>query len=155
MFCADIVVMFGTFELAQSILVGEAADQSSAYTMKSKVCAVCGQQFLCGLGSGNKTCWCCDYPPIMPLDFSQNCRCPACLKEIVKEKIAEYLQNITPDNASTAIAKNYVTSSQPIEGIDYYLNEDGQFVLTAWYLLKRGYCCENGCTHCPYGHQKS
>jgi hypothetical protein len=27
----------------------------------------------------------------------------------------------------------------------------GLFVLTATYLRQRGYCCENGCRHCPYG----
>lgn len=36
------------------------------------------------------------------------------------------------------------------EGRDYYM-EDGLFVLTADYLLRRGYCCGNGCRHCPYG----
>jgi hypothetical protein len=33
---------------------------------------------------------------------------------------------------------------------DFYI-EDGKFVLTAKYLLKRGYCCGNLCRHCPYG----
>ncbi len=36
-------------------------------------------------------------------------------------------------------------------GEDYYFNEDGFMVFTAAYLLKRGYCCESGCRHCPYG----
>jgi hypothetical protein len=36
-----------------------------------------------------------------------------------------------------------------IEGVDYYL-ENGLMVLTARFLLKRGYCCGNGCRHCPY-----
>jgi Family of unknown function (DUF5522) len=36
------------------------------------------------------------------------------------------------------------------EGQDYYF-EDGLMVLTARYLLRRGYCCEQGCRHCPYG----
>jgi hypothetical protein len=35
------------------------------------------------------------------------------------------------------------------EGLDYYV-EDGLFVFTATFLLKRGYCCESGCRHCPY-----
>lgn len=35
------------------------------------------------------------------------------------------------------------------EGLDYYL-EDGLFVFTDAFLLKRGYCCEKGCRHCPY-----
>lgn len=36
-------------------------------------------------------------------------------------------------------------------GEDYYFNEDGFMVFTAAYLLKRGYCCQSGCRHCPYG----
>jgi hypothetical protein len=42
---------------------------------------------------------------------------------------------------------------QLIEGEDYYV-EDGKYVFTAHYLLKRGYCCESGCRHCPYGFVK-
>jgi hypothetical protein len=41
-----------------------------------------------------------------------------------------------------------------IEGIDYYWEEkDGlKFrVFTEHYLLKRNYCCQNRCRHCPYG----
>ena len=26
----------------------------------------------------------------------------------------------------------------------------GLFVMTEGYLLARGYCCGNGCRHCPY-----
>ncbi|MBP1652551.1 MAG: hypothetical protein H6Q26_2708 [Bacteroidetes bacterium] len=40
------------------------------------------------------------------------------------------------------------------EGIDFYYNEDGYVVLTAAFLLKRGYCCGNGCRHCPYDYEK-
>lgn len=36
------------------------------------------------------------------------------------------------------------------EGIDYYFNDDGNFVFTEAYHLKRGYCCKNGCLHCPW-----
>lgn len=39
------------------------------------------------------------------------------------------------------------------EGVDYYLNEDGRVTFTAKYLLERGYCCGNGCRHCPYNYQ--
>nr|WP_165933492.1 DUF5522 domain-containing protein [Arundinibacter roseus] len=38
---------------------------------------------------------------------------------------------------------------------DYYLNEKGFMVFTQAYHLKRGYCCKNGCLHCPYGFRKS
>ena len=32
----------------------------------------------------------------------------------------------------------------------YYINEDGLVTFTESFLLKRGYCCGNGCKHCPY-----
>jgi hypothetical protein len=32
---------------------------------------------------------------------------------------------------------------------DFYI-ENGNYVFTAAFLLKRGYCCNNGCRHCPY-----
>ena len=37
-----------------------------------------------------------------------------------------------------------------VEEIDYYM-ENGFMVFTAHYLRQRGYCCESGCRHCPYG----
>ncbi|MDX5482257.1 MAG: DUF5522 domain-containing protein [Hymenobacteraceae bacterium] len=45
-------------------------------------------------------------------------------------------------------------SQRLTEGEDYYLNEQGLMVFTAKYHLKRGYCCQNGCRHCPYGFRK-
>jgi hypothetical protein len=32
---------------------------------------------------------------------------------------------------------------------DYYI-ENGFVVMTEQYHLRRGYCCESGCRHCPY-----
>lgn len=36
-----------------------------------------------------------------------------------------------------------------VENVDYYF-ENGLMVLTELFLKKRGYCCKNGCRHCPY-----
>jgi hypothetical protein len=46
-----------------------------------------------------------------------------------------------PERNSTAIL---------VEGVDYY-SEGMTIVFTAHFLLRRGYCCESGCRHCPYG----
>ncbi len=35
------------------------------------------------------------------------------------------------------------------EGEDFYM-ENGYRVMTEKFLVKRGYCCSNGCRHCPY-----
>jgi hypothetical protein len=40
------------------------------------------------------------------------------------------------------------------EGTDYYINNDGNFVFTETYHLKRGYCCKNKCLHCPWNFGK-
>lgn len=40
-----------------------------------------------------------------------------------------------------------------IEGIHYYINEEGLIVLTEKYHLEKGYCCGNGCLHCPYDYE--
>jgi hypothetical protein len=39
-----------------------------------------------------------------------------------------------------------------VEGVDYYLEGD-KYVFTAAYHLKRGYCCNSKCRHCPYGEK--
>jgi hypothetical protein len=39
---------------------------------------------------------------------------------------------------------------QTVEGIDYTMSKDGYRVMTEFYLVKRGYCCANGCKNCPY-----
>jgi Family of unknown function (DUF5522) len=36
-----------------------------------------------------------------------------------------------------------------VEGEDYYW-EGPYMVLTGRFLLRRGYCCQSGCRHCPY-----
>jgi iron complex transport system substrate-binding protein len=40
------------------------------------------------------------------------------------------------------------------ESVDYYW-EGPAMVFTAGFLLRRGYCCESGCRHCPYKKTQS
>lgn len=37
---------------------------------------------------------------------------------------------------------------------DFYQDPNGTIVFTEEYLRNRGYCCKNGCRHCPYGYVK-
>jgi len=41
-----------------------------------------------------------------------------------------------------------------IEGEHFYYNEAGYVVLTTTFHLERGYCCGNGCRHCPYDYER-
>ncbi|MDT9499967.1 DUF5522 domain-containing protein [Capnocytophaga canimorsus] len=44
--------------------------------------------------------------------------------------------------------------SQVSENDNFYYSEKGYKIFTEKYLLKRGYCCQGGCKHCPYGYSK-
>jgi hypothetical protein len=48
----------------------------------------------------------------------------------------------------TSVAEEEVKTF--VEGVDFYF-EDGLMVLTRKYLVERGFCCESGCRHCPFG----
>ncbi len=37
---------------------------------------------------------------------------------------------------------------------DFYI-ENGLYVFTEAYHLKRGHCCQNGCRHCPWKNENS
>jgi Family of unknown function (DUF5522) len=39
-----------------------------------------------------------------------------------------------------------------IEGVDFYY-EGGYMVLLEKYHLDKGYCCGNGCRHCPFNFE--
>jgi hypothetical protein len=40
-----------------------------------------------------------------------------------------------------------------IEKVHFYINDDGFVVLTEKYHRERGYCCGNGCLHCPFNYE--
>ena len=52
--------------------------------------------------------------------------------------------------ADTSNPQSEVRIPQLSEGEDFY-REGAAVVFTARYHLRRGYCCGNGCRHCPYG----
>lgn len=40
-----------------------------------------------------------------------------------------------------------------LEPDEYYYSNEGYVVFTEKYHLKRGYCCQSGCKHCPYDYK--
>ena len=44
-------------------------------------------------------------------------------------------------------------NNQLVEGLDFYYDEQGYIVLTEKYHLEKGFCCGNGCRHCPYQYE--
>ncbi|WP_188630837.1 DUF5522 domain-containing protein [Oceanisphaera marina] len=54
----------------------------------------------------------------------------------------------SPPTANSAVEPAPLSETE-----DYYI-ENGYSVFTAAFHLKRGYCCGNGCRHCPYPIKK-
>lgn len=44
--------------------------------------------------------------------------------------------------------------SKPKLQPDHFYYENGRMVMTEQYHLDRGYCCGNGCKHCPYNNKE-
>jgi hypothetical protein len=40
-----------------------------------------------------------------------------------------------------------------IEEVHFYFDKSGLMVFTEKYHLQRGFCCGNGCRHCPYNYE--
>jgi len=114
-----------------------------------KSCSICGMPFHCGCQC--EQCWCADYPAIMPPDFSRDCQCSSCLAKSIGKHIEQKLDTLSLDDA-LALAKPFAGNKRLIEGIDYRI-ENGLWIFSRWYLLKRGYCCGEACKHCPYSEE--
>lgn len=54
------------------------------------------------------------------------------------------------DKPPILIVKKDPPSKNEVSQGDYYF-ENGFMVFTEAFHLKRGYCCQSGCRHCPYG----
>jgi uncharacterized protein DUF5522 len=57
--------------------------------------------------------------------------------------------NDRQDDASTSQADTTSGETHSLAPEDFYY-EGPYLVFTAAYHLKRGYCCNSGCRHCPY-----
>lgn len=53
------------------------------------------------------------------------------------------------DASDTSAEERPALSHSELDPEDFYY-EGPYLVFTAAYHLKRGYCCESGCRHCPY-----
>jgi hypothetical protein len=111
-----------------------------------KICSRCHAVFTCGPEQGAEKCWC-ERLPHVPIiaDERTDCFCSECLSEAIAKLNA-------PESRPTEVVNEQCSLPLLREGEDYYV-EGGAMVFTAAYHLKRGYCCDSGCRHCPYDQQ--
>ena len=107
-------------------------------------CQSCGKIFTC---DNSTSCWCADLPALASVNRDENCYCEVCL---MKKLAHEVQENKFSDEVSKLKIRALGVPEKLIEGIDFHINEEGLYTFTSWYLLRRGYCCENGCQNCPY-----
>lgn len=110
--------------------------------MEQKTCSLCNDSFTCN-SSNISHCWCSELSISTAgrqalASRSTDCVCRNCL-----QKQEEESQGLSPRKEGGRLAYKLQ------EGTHYYF-EAGRMVLTARYLQERGYCCGNGCRHCPY-----
>ncbi len=118
--------------------------------MREKTCPLCGTRFGCGPDIECGRCWCDAYPPILPPEPGLECLCPSCLGKVINPLIVRRIESIPKaQRVNNPLFTRHATAGAPVEGPDFY-REGGYVVFTAWYHLKRGTCCGNGCRHCPY-----
>jgi len=111
---------------------------------KQKSCSSCGVNFTCGPAAGGQGCWCEALPHVsLVAGADHDCLCAECLSEAISK--------LPRANADIFTSTDRAMTSPPtlVEGEDYYC-EGPAIVFTARFLLRRGYCCESGCRHCPY-----
>ena len=117
-------------------------------------CPVCSAPNRCRLETGEAykgPCWC-ERPTLsgaamrrLLADLPEpRCLCESCLQGIADDS------EITWDEL-VARSRQARVPPIPIEG-DFYL-EGSAVVFTEQYHLRRGFCCGNGCRHCPFGKQ--
>lgn len=112
--------------------------------MISKICSRCQSSFECRFDD-IQNCQCNTVSPSTPTrQFLSkthfDCLCKNCLAEL-DTQIEEVSHDILP------------LLNQLREGVDFY-KEGRLVVFTERYLILRGYCCQSGCRHCPYGFEK-
>jgi len=145
----------------------ENIEQDEVNSMKAelvetiKSCSQCQAEFGCGVSSASSTassadsaneqggCWCQSLPAIMPLGTLSDCLCKACLAKVIGVEIIKQLNAAGSPKARLALAEPYRHQTELVENIDYTI-EDGRYVFSEWYHLKRARCCGNGCRHCAY-----
>ena len=114
---------------------------------EQKTCSVCAASFTCGPEKGKEECWCDELPHLsLVTNEDQGCACPKCLSEAISKFNSPECgaAGIRP-----VIQTTETSTDSLVEGEDFY-REGVVIVFTAHYHLRRGYCCQSGCRHCPY-----
>ncbi len=114
----------------------------------TKHCAICNCEFTGSSEQTDLSHWCNTFPSIMSEQFNQQQHCQSCLAQSIVQRIKASIRSNGIEKV-IGIARPYFNPGNLIEHIDYTI-EQGNYVFSSWYHLKRGTCCDSGCRNCPY-----
>lgn len=117
---------------------------SAIHTANASLCPVCGvpnECQLCTTAAYKGPCWC------------MNVSIPDALVEQVPAE-SRNRQCICRHCVEAFHTGTRGNENRPSNAAEYYFDRDNLMVFTPEYLLQRGYCCGNGCRHCPYPESK-
>jgi len=119
-------------------------------------CPICGGANECRVANGclyKDACWCRSntIPPHVLRHLAELQPEPACLCRRCLESVALHAAFCDQPEEVVARVRAEAKAVFGLTAEDFYLDELGRTVFTAAYHLKRGYCCNSGCRHCPFG----
>ncbi len=71
------------------------------------------------------------------------------LRVALELKLTQVIFMQNKELVRTKIENKLPARAELVQDVDYYF-ENGFMVFKEAYHLARGYCCGNGCRHCPY-----
>lgn len=134
-------------------------DQSDIVNVTNSHCVKCGVDMACGADSDTPSCWCKGFPrlPSEAGGDGSQCLCPKCLGFVlnrsvergIEEKGVSAMVVLASENGINSVSDTVRGKPGLVEHVDFQI-ENGKYVFSSWYHLKRGYCCGSGCRNCPF-----
>jgi hypothetical protein len=141
------------FETRGGVSNGRRAGVVNTRSTNGRCCPVCGHANECRIANGylyKGACWCeqANVPTNVLRFLAESQLEPACLCFRCLVALAHHARNLDePAQILARVRQEIPALSRPA---DFYLDDLGRMVFTADYHLRRGFCCGNGCRHCPY-----
>ena len=125
-------------------------DQIDTANVTTTHCVKCGVDMACGADSDTPSCWCKGFPrlPSEAGGEGSQCLCPKCLGFVlnrsvergIEEKGVSAMVVLASENGINSVSDTVRGKPGLVEHVDFQI-ENGKYVFSSWYHLKRGFFC--------------
>lgn len=139
---------------------GVASATGCCMKTSERSCPLCGRANECRIANGclyKGACWCesNNIPTHVLRHLASLQPQPTCLCQRCLALVARHAAMHDKPEEIVALVRAELKSTPALSAEDFYLDEQGRTVFTSAYHLKRGYCCNSGCRHCPFTKPKA